>query len=154
VLEEVELPVQIAGPRLAIEPFSLRLGGGTARGGAVLSLKGGVPAIRLADVRLQSVAAEPGLVDFLCQPYAVTGGPEATGEGSFSGTGPDLLRSARGTWQVKVGSGRLVGPAIVTLLAGAVRVGSTISSPQSFGGPLPADFDSLAASGEVGGGQV
>jgi uncharacterized protein involved in outer membrane biogenesis len=151
VLEGVELPVQIAGPRLAIEPFALRLGGGTARGGAALSLQGGVPAIRLADVRLQGVAAEPLLVDFLCQPYAVTGRLDAAGEGSFAGTGPDLLRSARGTWQVQVGPGRLVGPAIVTLLAGAVRVGGAISS-----GPLPAspDFDSLSAAGGVGGGQV
>jgi hypothetical protein len=154
VLEAVELPLQLAGPRLAIEPFGLRLGGGTARGVAVLSLKGGVPAIRLADVRLQSVAAEPLLVDFLCQPYAVAGRLDATGEGSFAGTGPDLLRSARGTWQVQVGPGRLVGPAIVTLLAGAVRVGATISAPATLGGPLPADFDSLSASGGVGEGQV
>jgi hypothetical protein len=151
VLEGVELPVQIAGPRLAIEPFALRLGGGTARGGAVLSLQGGVPAIRLTDVRLQGVAAEPILVDFLCQPYAVTGRLDAAGEGSFAGTGQDLLRSARGTWQVQVGPGRLVGPAIVTLLAGAVRVGTAVTS-----GPFPAspDFDSLSAAGGVGGGQV
>jgi uncharacterized protein involved in outer membrane biogenesis len=156
VLEGVELPVQIAGPRLAIEPFALRVGGGTARGGAVLTLQGGVPAIRLADVRLQSVAAEPILVDFLCQPYAVTGRLDATGEGSFAGTGSDLLRSARGTWQIQVGPGRLVGPAIVTLLAGAVRVGSALSAAVSPGSPLPAspDFDSLTAAGGVGGGQV
>jgi uncharacterized protein involved in outer membrane biogenesis len=156
VLEGVDLPIQIAGPRLAIEPFALGLGGGTARGNAVLSLQGGVPAVRLADVRLQGVAAEPVLVDFLCQPYAVTGRLDATVEGSFAGTGPDLLRSAQGTWQVQVGSGRLVGPAIVSLLAGAVRVGVAVSSPASLGGPLPAspDFDSLAANGAVGGGQV
>jgi uncharacterized protein involved in outer membrane biogenesis len=156
VLDGVELPVRIAGPQLAIEPFALRVGGGTARGGAVLTLQGGVPAIRLADVRIQSVAAESVLVDFLCQPYAVTGRLDATGEGSFAGTGADLLRSARGTWQVQVGSGRLVGPAIVTLLAGAVRVGSALSAGAILGSPLPAspDFDTLSAAGGVGGGQV
>jgi uncharacterized protein involved in outer membrane biogenesis len=156
VLERVDLPVQIAGPRLAIEPFALGLGGGSARGNALLSLQGGVPAIRLTDVRLKGVAAEPVLVDFLCQPYAITGRVDATVEGSFAGTGQDLLSSARGTWQVQVGQGRLVGPAIVSLLAGAIRVGSVFASPATLGGPIAAspDFDSLTATGGVGGGQV
>jgi hypothetical protein len=119
----------------------------------------GVPSIRLADVRIQGVAAAPVLVDFLCQPYAVTGRLDGSGEGAFSGTGAELLRSARGTWQVQVGPGRLVGPAVLTLLAGAVRVGSALYAVVNLDTPgslfaSPLEFESLAATGAVGGGQL
>lgn len=159
VLESVDLPVQIAGPTLTLQPFALRLAGGTARGGAILTWRGGVPGIRLADVRIQGVAAAPVLVDFLCQPYAVAGRLDASGEGAFSGTGAELLRSARGTWQVQVGPGRLVGPAVLTLLSGAVRVGTALYSVVNLDTPgslfaSPLEFDSLAAAGGVGGGQL
>jgi AsmA-like protein len=159
VLESVDLPVQIAGPTVTLQPFALRLAGGTVRGGAILTWRGGVPGIRLADVRVQGVAAAPVLVDFLCQPYAVAGRLDASGEGAFAGTGPDLLRSARGTWQVQVGPGRLVGPAVLSLLSGAVRVGTAVYSVVNLDTPAslfasPLEFDSLSAAGGVGGGQL
>src|SRR4029453_18554526 len=72
VLEAVELPVQIAGPTLTIEPFALRVAGGAIRGGAALPWRAGVPSVELRGIRIQGMAAEPVLVDFLCQPYAVT----------------------------------------------------------------------------------
>ena len=159
VLESVELPVQIAGAKVTVQPFGLRVAGGSVRGGAVLTWRAGVPSVRLADVRVQGVTAETVLVDFLCQPYAVTGRLDGAGDVAFSGSGADLLRSARGSWQVQVGPGRFVGPAVLTLLSGAVRVGTALYSivnldalTSLFASPL--EFQSLSAAGSVGGGQV
>jgi uncharacterized protein involved in outer membrane biogenesis len=159
VLEAVELPVRIAGPRVTVEPFALRVAGGTVRGSARLSWRAGVPGVRLADVRVQGVSAEPVLVDFLCEPYAVTGRLDGSGEIEFSGTGAELLRTARGIWQVEVGVGRLVGPAALTLLSGAIRVGSALYSVANLGVPSgllasPIEFQSLAAAGTTGDGQL
>jgi uncharacterized protein involved in outer membrane biogenesis len=159
VLEAVELPVRIAGPKVTVEPFALRVAGGTVRGSARLSWRAGVPGVRLADVRVQAVSAEPVLVDFLCEPYAVTGRLDGTGEIEFSGTGPELLRTARGAWQVEVGAGRLVGPAALTLLSGAIRVGSALYSVTHLDAPTgllasPIEFQSLVAAGTTGDGQL
>ena len=159
VLEAVDLPVQVAGSKLTVQPFAWRMAGGAVQGAAVLSWHAGVPSVRLADVRVQGVAAEAVLVDFLCQPYAVSGRLDGAGEVAFSGTGAELLRSARGTWQVQVGPGRLVGPAVLTLLSGAVRVGTALYSVVTLDAPTamfasPLEFQSLAASGTVGAGQL
>jgi uncharacterized protein involved in outer membrane biogenesis len=159
VLEAVELPVRIAGPKVTVEPFAFRVAGGTVRGSARLTWRAGVPGVRLADVRVQGVSAEPVLVDFLCQPYAVTGRIDGAGEVEFSGTGPELLRTARGSWQVEFGAGRLVGPAALSLLSGAIRVGTALYSVANLDVPTvllasPIEFQSLAASGSTGEGQL
>jgi uncharacterized protein involved in outer membrane biogenesis len=159
VLEGVELPVAIDGPHLAIRPFALRLAGGAVRGDAVLTWRAGTPGVQLSAVRVQGVNAEPLLVDHLCQPYGVSGRLDATGEVAFAGLGDELLRSARGTWAVRVGTGRLVGPGVLGLIAGAVRVGTalyavaTLEAPRSLFAS-PTDFQSLSAAGSVAGGQL
>ncbi|HEV8309300.1 MAG TPA: AsmA-like C-terminal region-containing protein [Methylomirabilota bacterium] len=158
-LEAVELPIKIAGPIVTVMPFALRVGGGTVRGNAALGWSAGTPGVELTAVELQGVSAQTLLVDFLCQPYAVTGRMGGLATLAFTGTGDDLLRSARGTWQVQVGPGRLVGPAMLTLLSGALRVGSVLHSvvnldlPRSLDGS-PLEFQSLAATGSVGTGRL
>jgi hypothetical protein len=159
LLEAVELPVEINGPSLGVRPFAFGVAGGTVQGDAALGFRAGTPTVRLADIRIQGVAAGPVLVDFLCQPYAVTGRIDASADVAFTGLGDDLLRSARGGWEVRVGPGRLVGPAMLTLLSGVLRVGSavysvvTLDAPRArFGSPL--DFRSLAARGALGAGQL
>lgn len=159
VLEAVELPIRIDGTRLTVQPFTVRVAGGTVRGEAALTWRGATPGVRLSGVRVQAVAAEPVLVDFFCQPYAIAGRVDASGEATFAGTGDELLRSARGTWQARVGPGRLMGPAMLTLLSGIVRVGTALSSVVTLGPPAPLfgsplEFQSLVASGSVGGGQL
>ncbi|HEV8637449.1 MAG TPA: AsmA-like C-terminal region-containing protein [Chloroflexota bacterium] len=159
LLEAVELPVEINGPSLTVRPFAFRVGAGTVQGDAALGFRAGTPTVRLAGLRVQSVAAEPVLVEFLCQPYAVTGRVEGSGDIAFTGLGDDLRRSAQGAWELRVGPGRLVGPAMLTLLSGVVRVGSvvysavTLDAPRSLFGS-PADFQSLMARGTLGGGQL
>jgi uncharacterized protein involved in outer membrane biogenesis len=159
VLEGVELPIAIDGPRLAIRPFALRLAGGAVRGDAVLTWRAGTPGVRLSGVRVQGVSAEPLLADHLCQPYALSGRLDATGEVAFAGLGDELLRSARGTWEVRVGTGRLVGPSVLGLLAGAVRVGTALYAAATLEAPRtlfasPTEFQSLSAAGSVAGGQL
>lgn len=158
-LEDLQVPVEVDGPRLALRPFVLRLAGGTVRGDATLSWRAGTPGVRLADLRVQGVAAEPVLVDFLCQPYAVTGRVDGTGDLAFTGVGNELLRSARGAWTLRVGPGRLVGPAVLKLLGGVVRVGTALYSVVTLDAPRgwtasPLEFQSLTAVGSVGGGEL
>lgn len=153
-VEAVELPVRVAGPVLTVEPFAFRLGGGTVRGAATLTYRAGTPGVRLTGIELRGLAAEALLVDFLCQPYAVTGRLDATGEVAFEGTGPELRRSARGQWEARVGPGRLVGPAALTLVAGAVRLGTALYSVLNVDLPTslfasPLEFDALRAAGRL-----
>ncbi len=158
-LEGVDLPVQVEGGTLAVRPFALRVAGGSVQGDATLTWRAGTPGVRLARIRVRGVAAEPVLVDFLCQPYAVTGRVDGSGEVSFTGLGDDLLRSARGTWEARVGAGRFVGPAALQLLAGVVRVGTAVYSVVNLDAPRtlfasPLEFQSIAATASVGGAQV
>jgi uncharacterized protein involved in outer membrane biogenesis len=159
VLEGLELPVAVDGPQLAIRPFVVRLAGGVVRGDAELSWRAGTPGVRLAGVSVKGVNAEPVLVGHFCQPYAVSGKLDATGAIAFTGLGDELLRSARGTWEIRVGAGRLVGPAVLGLVAGAVRVGTALYAVTTLDAPRgmfasPTEFQSLSAGGSVGGGQL
>jgi hypothetical protein len=94
-------------------------------------------------------------VDFLCQPYAVSGPLDGTAELAFAGTGDELRRSARGTWRVRVGPGRLVGPAALTLVSGVVQVGTALYAVANLDVPVslfasPLEFDSLTVDGALG----
>ncbi len=156
VLEAVEIPVRIGGPTLTVQPFAARVAGGAVRGEAALTWRAGVPRVELSAVRVEGVAAESVLVDFLCQAYAVAGRLDAAGEFAFAGTGDDLLRSARGAWQVRVGPGRIVGPAALTLISALARVGTALYSVVNLDVPVslfasPLEFNALAAHGAVGG---
>ncbi|MGH7267169.1 MAG: AsmA family protein [Candidatus Rokuibacteriota bacterium] len=153
-VEGLELPIRIAGSTLSIQPFAFRLGGGAVRGDAVLTFRAATPSVRLSDVRVQRVPAESVLVDFLCQPYAVSGPLDGTGEVAFAGTGDELRRSARGAWHVRVGPGRLVGPAALTLVSGVVQVGTALYAVTNLDVPAslftsPLEFDSLTVDGAL-----
>jgi uncharacterized protein involved in outer membrane biogenesis len=159
LIEGLDLPVEVRGPDLAVRPFALRLAGGTMEGEAALSFRAATPGVQLTGVRAVGVATEPVLVQFLCQPYAVTGRIDAQGDFGFAGVGDALLRSAQGQWQIRVGPGRLVGPAALKVLSGVVQVGTavyslvTLDAPRALAGS-PLAFDSLTARGTVGGSQL
>jgi hypothetical protein len=95
----------------------------------------------------------PVLVDFLCQPYAVTGPLDLAGEVRFRLA--DALSSVAGSGRVRVGQGKVVGRAIVNLLREVIGLGTAVATlvrPDRPMGSSPLDFDSITATYTINGG--
>lgn len=159
VLENVELPVHIAGAALTVRPFAFRVADGAVRGEAVLTWHPARPDIQLSDVQIQGVTVERVLVDYLCHPFAVTGRLYGSGTLALAGVDPDWRRAIGGEWRLDLGPGRLVGPGALTLAEHLARAGLARSAAASLppSAPLPPgplDFARFAASGTVESGEI
>lgn len=159
VLENVELPVHIAGAALTVRPFAFRVADGAVRGEAVLTWHPARPDVQLSDVRIQGVTVERVLVDYLCHPFAVTGRLYGSGTLALAGVDPDWRRAIGGEWRLYLGPGRLVGPGALTLAEHLARAGparsAAASRPPSVPlPPGPLDFARFAASGTVESGEI
>ncbi|MBI2462115.1 MAG: AsmA family protein [Candidatus Rokubacteria bacterium] len=159
VLDEVRLPVTVAESRLLANPVTLGVGGGRIAGELSLGWEGNDPVFRITGLVVRAVAAERLLVDYLCQPYAVTGPIDLTGEFSARGLGEAFWQSARGSGRLEVGPGRVVGPAALSLFTEVARVGGAIYSILNVDLPLslfasPLEFKRLSASWRIEDGRV
>jgi uncharacterized protein involved in outer membrane biogenesis len=142
--------------RLAVQPLTSGIGHGSATTTLVATPAPPTRA-QLSDLTLQRIPLERVLVDFLCQGYAVTGPLDLTGTLTLDPTDP--VRTLSGNGQLRIGSGKVVGPRALTLLGGLVRVGGTVSSALSLDAPAslfssPLEFDSIAGSYQVTNGVV
>ena len=113
--------------------------------------------LSLKEITIKALPLAPVLVDYLCQGYAVSGPLDLTG--GISGRPGNLMSTMAGQGQLKVGAGKVVGPAALALLGGVVRVGGALSSVLS--GDLPAslfssplDFRSITASYRIADGRL
>jgi uncharacterized protein involved in outer membrane biogenesis len=158
VLEDVELPVRLAGASVVLHPFALRVAGGSVGGRAVLRWSLARPDLQLTDVRIHGVAIERVMVDYLCHPLAVTGQLSGSGALTLAGAHADWRRTVEGAWRLNLGPGRLVGAAALALAESLVRAGRP--QARAPGGPFPPtvpgplDFERLAATGTVESGEV
>lgn len=153
VLEDVDLPLTLAGSTWSVRPFRFRLDGGTVRGHLELRWDGPSPELRLSSLVVEDLPLERVLAGYLCHPLSLGGRLRGRGEVTFAGGPETLLRSARGRWEAEVGPGRLVGP-------GALRLGRAVirailaPRPAPVVVPDPIEFDRLVAAGTVEAGTV
>jgi hypothetical protein len=98
-LGEVRVPLAFTLARLDAAPLSARVAGGTVSARAALNLTAG--AVSLNDVTVKGVELGPLLVDYLCQPYAVTGPLEHQGNVAFASGTP--LTTAEGAGRLRIG---------------------------------------------------
>jgi AsmA protein len=154
-LDEVRMPLVLEPPRLASERLTGKVGGGSVSLAVRLDLDR-APVVTLTDIRVERVQAGTLLEDYLCQPWAVRGPLDLTGELSLRG--PDYLAGATGSGRFTVGAGTVVGGDVtevverVTALAGIAR---TLLAP----GRRPADaaplqFEAITGSYTVAAGLV
>jgi uncharacterized protein YhdP len=155
LLSDVRAPVIVTAARLDSAPIEAKAAGG--RVSFKLGVALGSPATALLeDVEVRGVQLEPILLDFLCQPYAVTGALELTGEASARG--PDPLRTMRGSGRFRVGSGKVVGAQVAALVRDAVTLAGAASSlgfpDLSRRAASPLEFESISGTYTIADGVV
>lgn len=155
-LEAVRFALTYSPFSLTSRPLSAGLGGGTAT--VALSLDFAPhPFLRLGEISIKALPLAPVLTDYLCQGYAVSGPLDLTGE--LTARPGDPWRTLAGQGQLRIGAGRVVGPAALALIGGVVRLGGAVTAvlnldlPHSlFASPL--EFDSITASYRIADGRL
>jgi hypothetical protein len=155
-LESLRLPLTYDPARLTSRPLSLSLAGGSVALAANLAWEP-APQLSLTEIRIKALPLAPVLVDYLCQGYAVTGPLDFTGE--LSARPEDPWRTLTGQGQMRIGAGKVVGPAALALLANVTRMAGAISSVLNVDLPLslfasPLDFQSITATYRIADGRV
>ena len=153
-LGEVRVPLAFTLARLDAAPLSARVAGGTVSARAALNLTAG--AVSLNDMTVKGVELGPLLVDYLCQPYAVTGPLEHQGNVAFASATP--LTTAEGAGRLRIGRGKVVGAAALGLLRDVVAIAGVVA-PLVEGKPRvaptkPLDFESITATYRVSHGVI
>lgn len=155
-LESVRFPLAYGPSRLTSRPLSATLSGGRI----TLSLDvvwESALLLSLREITIRGLPLGPILVDYLCQGYAVTGPLDLAGD--LSVRPGDPWRTLAGQGQLRIGPGKVMGPAALALLGTAVQMGGAVSSvlnldlPSSlFSSPL--EFDSITATYRVADGRL
>jgi len=145
VVDSVQLPLVLGPTRIESAPVTAAVSSGTVSLRATVALDGRTAALK--EIGIKRMDLRPVLVDFLCQPYAVTGTLELSGEMGFRLD--DAWRSLGGAGRLRVGPGKVVGSEIVNLVREVLGLGTTVAGLIRPGGPSERsvlDFDSIAAS--------
>jgi AsmA protein len=154
-VNDLRIPVAYAGTRIESAPLEAKLANGTLALRLGLAL-GPTPVATLKDIRLTGVELGPVLVDFLCQPFAVTGPMDLTGEASLQPADP--WRTMSGSGRLRVGPGKVTGDDVVDLInevAALSTVASAVLSPgRRSPRAEPLDFTSITATYTITGGVV
>lgn len=150
-IEDVRAPLSLSSSRAESAPARARLGGGTISLHARIAWHP-TPLLRLSRIEARGVEASRILGDYLCQPYAVSGPLEFTGEATIDPR--DAWRTLGGSGRFRVAPGRLTGSGTLALLAEAARLGGVAvavaeGTARGLTAPAPAKFESLDGSYRV-----
>jgi hypothetical protein len=144
-------------PRFTGKPLTAKLADGTLTAQLTATLDRGVH-VHLADLGIKALSLEKVLVDYLCEGYAVTGPLDLTGAVTFEAR--DIVNTLTGPGQLRVGSGKVVGPRALALVGSVTRVGGALSSalgsdvPSATLGSSPLEFESIVGTYTVTNGVV
>lgn len=155
-LEAVRFALTYTPLSLTSRPLSAGLGGGTAT--VALSLDFAPhPVLRLSEISIKALPLAPVLRDYLCHGYAVSAPLDLSGD--LAARPGDPWRTLAGQGQVRIGTGRVVGPEGLALLGGVARLGGALTAalnvdlpPALFASPLV--FDSITASYRIADGRL
>ncbi len=155
-LETVRFPLDYDPQRLQSRPLAAHLSGGSVTLALTLAFQP-APLLSLKEITIKALPLAPFLVDYLCQGYAVSGSLDLTGE--LSAHPANVLRTMNGQGQLKIGAGKVVGPAALALMGGVARLAGGLSSVLNVDLPLslfssPLDFESITASYRITDGRL
>ena len=155
LLSDLRVPVAYTGTRIESMPLQARVASGSVALRLGMTL-GSAPVATLKDIKVTGVELGPILSDFLCQPYAVTGPMDLTGEASLRPADP--WRTASGAGRFKVGPGKVMGKDVVNLvneIAALSDVASAVLSAERRGQrAAPLEFTSITATYTISNGVV
>ncbi len=155
-LESVRFPLSYDPTQLSSRPLSAALGEGSVTLALDLAWEP-KPLLSVKEITIKALPLAPVLVDYLCEGYAVSGPLDLTGE--MSGRPGNLMGTMAGQGQLRIGAGKVVGPAALALLGGVARVAGALSSVLNVELPLslfssPLDFQSITASYRIADGRL
>ena len=155
-LETVRFPLDYDPQRLQSRPLAAHLSGGSVTLALTLAFQP-APLLSLKEITIKALPLAPVLVDYLCQGYAVSGPLDLTGE--LSARPANVLGTMNGQGQLKIGAGKVVGPAALALMGGVARLAGGLSSVLNVDLPLslfasPLDFESITASYRITDGRL
>jgi hypothetical protein len=142
-VDALNVPIAYTPAQLDSRPVEATV----ARGKVSLRLGlalGPEPVVTLGDVRVQGVELQPVLVDYLCEPYAVTGPLDFNGEVRLRLGDP--WRTASGSGRFRIGPGRVAGPELLSLVNAVLGLAGIVSAaldPRHRAVASPLDFDSI-----------
>ncbi|MBI4587200.1 MAG: AsmA family protein, partial [Candidatus Rokubacteria bacterium] len=145
--ESVHIPLSYEPTRLTSRPLSANLSGGSVAVSLEVAWEP-TPLLSLKEITIKALPLAPILADYLCQGYAVSGALDLTGE--LSARPGNLLGTMSGQGRMKIGPGKVVGPAALALLGNVTRVAGALSSALNVDLPpslfaSPAEFRSITA---------
>jgi hypothetical protein len=155
-LETVRFPLDYDPQRLQSRPLSANLSEGSVALALTLAFQP-APLLSIKEITIKALPLAPVLVDYLCQGYAVSGLLDLTGE--LSARPANVLGTMNGQGRLKIGAGKVVGPAALALMGGVVRLAGGLSSVLNVELPLslfssPLDFESISASYKIADGRL
>jgi AsmA-like protein len=143
---EVRVPLSYNGLALDSAPLQAKVARGSVAVRLGLDL-GPTRVATLKDIDVKGMELEPVLVDFACQPYAVTGPLDLAGQATLRIDDP--RRSANGSGRLRVGSGKVMGREVTALINQVVEmagVASAALAPEQRVRPSsPLTFESITA---------
>ncbi len=125
VIDTVKMPLTYAPGQLDGRPVEASVG----RGAITLELGLTLEPTRVAtlkDITVKGVELGPVLVDYLCQPYAVTGPLDLTGAARVAVDDP--WRTMNGSGRLRVGAGRVVGSDMLRVIEDTLALAGTVSA--------------------------
>ena len=129
-IEAVRMPLVASPIRLDSAPVEAKVARGTVSFRASMA-RVGVPTASLTEISVKGMDLGLVLVDYLCQPYAVTGLLDLSGEAILrlpDVRPPETMRGVDGSGRIKIGPGKVVGREVVTLVRDVVGLGSAVSA--------------------------
>ncbi len=154
-MRDLRIPVAYAGTQIESVPIEAKLANGTVALRVSVTL-GLVSVVTLKDVDVKGVELGLILVDFLCQPYAVTGPMDLTGEASLRADDP--RQTISGSGRFRIGPGKVTGRDVVRLVNEVLTltdVGTAALGPeQRFREDVPLRFASITGTYRIVGGVV
>ena len=151
------MPLVASPTRLDSGPVEAKVARGTVSLRASMA-RVGVPTASLTEISVRGMDLGLVLVDYLCQPYAVTGLLDLSGEAILrlpDVRPPETMRGVDGSGRIKIGPGKVVGREVVNLVRDVVGLGSAVSAVVNPGRSAvrsPLDFDSITATYTVASG--
>jgi AsmA protein len=143
---EVRVPLSYNGLALDSAPLQAKVARGSVAVRLGLDL-GPTRVATLKNIDVKGMELEPVLVDFACQPYAVTGPLDLAGQATLRIDDP--RRSASGSGRLRVGSGKVMGREVTALINQVVEmagVASAALAPEQRVRPSsPLTFESITA---------
>ena len=146
VMSDLRVPIAYNEGKIDSVPLQAKVAGGNVT--LRLSLALGLEQLAtLEDIKVVGVQLGPILVDFMCQPDAVTGPMNLEGEANLRLDDP--WRTVTGSGRLRIGPGKIVGKDIVNLVNEVVSLadvaGTMANSERRDRRGAPLDFTSITA---------